>query len=354
MSFEWPLALWLLLAVPGLVAAYLWLRRRRKKVALRYASLAVVREAMGRSPGWRRHVPPVLLLLAITALVVAAARPGARITLPSDHRTIVLAIDVSLSMRASDIDPTRIAAAQTAAKAFVQAQPPDVRVALVSFAGSAAVVQPPTRSRDELVAAIDRLELQRHTAIGSGILTSLQTIFPEQAEELTAANVPGGMARAFELAQQGRSLDEKPAAAKKAFQPVPAGSHKSAAIILLTDGRRTTGPDPLDAARMAAERGVRVYTVGFGTAEGAPVTFDGWSIYMRFDEEALKGIADVTKASYFHAKSSAELVKVYEALNAQYVFERTHTEIAALFAGLAAVLTVLAGTLSILWFQRIA
>ena len=353
MSFEWPMALWLLLAVPGLVAAYLWLGRRRKKLALRFASLGVVREALGRSPGWRRHVPPVLLLVALTALIIAAARPGARITLPSDHRTIVLAIDVSLSMRANDIEPTRMAAAQAAAKTFVQSQPSDVRVALVSFAGSAAVVQPPTRNREELIAAIDRLELQRHTAIGSGILTSLATIFPEQADELTAANVPGGMARAFEQSQ-GRSLDAAPVTPKKVFQPVPAGSHKSAAIILLTDGRRTTGPDPIDAARMAAERGVRVYTVGFGTAEGAPVSFDGWSIYMRFDEEALKGIADVTKASYYHAKSSTDLVKVYESLNAQYVFERTHTEIAALFVAAAALLTVVAGTLSVLWFQRIA
>ena len=352
MSFEWPMVLWLLLAVPGLVAAYLWLKRRRKRMALRFASLGIVREALGRAPGWRRHVPPVLLLVALTALIVAAARPGARITLPSDHRTIVLAIDVSLSMRAADIEPTRIAAAQAAAKTFVHAQPADIRVALVSFAGSAAVVQPPTRNRDELSAAIDRLELQRHTAIGTGILTSLATIFPEQADELTAANVPGGMMRAFDQSQ-GRSLDAAPAPAKKAFTPVPAGSYKSAAIILLTDGRRTTGPDPIDAARMAAERGVRVYTVGFGTAEGASVSFDGWSIYMRFDEEALKGIADVTKASYFHAKSSAELVKVYEALNAQYVFERTHTEISALFAAAAAVLTVLAGALSVLWFQRI-
>lgn len=353
MSFEWPMALWLLLAVPGLVAAYLWLKRKRKKVALRYASLGVVREALGRSPGWRRYVPPVMLLVAITALIVAAARPGARITLPSDHRTIVLAIDVSLSMRANDIEPTRLGAAQAAAKQFVQAQPSDVRLALVSFAGSAAVVQPPTRNRDDLVAAIDRLELQRHTAIGSGILTSLQTIFPEQAEDLTAANVPSGMTRTFDQSQ-GRSLDEKPAQAKKAFQPVPAGSHKSAAIILLTDGRRTTGPDPIDVARMAAERGVRVYTVGFGTAEGAPVSFDGWSIYMRFDEETLKGIADVTKAGYYHAKSANDLVKIYEALNAEYVFERTHTEIAALFVAAAAVLTVVAGSLSVLWFQRIA
>ncbi|CAG0985885.1 hypothetical protein BURK1_02000 [Burkholderiales bacterium] len=352
MSFEWPQMLWLLLAVPGLVLAYLWLQRRRKRVALRFASLGVVREALGRSPGWRRHLPPVLLLFAIAALIVAAARPGARVTLPSDHRTIVLAIDVSLSMRAADIEPTRLAAAQAAAKTFVQAQPPEVRVALVSFAGSAAVVQAPTRNRDDLVAAIERLELQRHTAIGSGILASLATLFPEQAEDLTAANVSAAAGRGIEL---GRSLDAAPPAPeKKAFTPVPAGSHKSAAIILLTDGRRTTGPDPIDSARMAAERGVRIYTVGFGTAEGAPVSFDGWSVYMRFDEEALKAIADVTKATYFHAQSAADLVKVYEGLNAQYVFEHIHTEISALFAAAAAVLATLAAALSVLWFQRIA
>ena len=353
MSFEWPQALWLLLAVPGLVALYLWLQRRRKKSALRFGSLAVVREAMGASPGWRRHVPPVLLLLAITALIVAAARPGARVTLPSDHRTIVLAIDVSLSMRANDIEPTRIAAAQAAAKTFVQAQPSDVRLALVSFAGSAAIVQTPTRNREELVEAIDRLELQRHTATGTGILTSLATLFPEQASELTAANVPGGMARAFDQAQ-GRSLDAKPAPEKPAFTPVPAGSNRSAAIILLTDGRRTTGPDPIEAARMAAERGVRVYTVGFGTAEGASVSFDGWSIYMRFDEESLKAIAEATRAAYYHAKSGAELHKIYEQLNAKYVLERKHTEVGGLFAAVAALLAVLASALSVFWFRRLA
>jgi Ca-activated chloride channel family protein len=353
MSFEWPAVLWLLLAVPGLVAAYLWLGRRRKRLALRYASLGVVREAMGRAPGWKRHLPPALLLVAIVALILAAARPGARITLPSDHRTIVLAIDVSLSMRANDIEPSRIEAAQAAAKAFVNAQPADVRIALVSFAGSAAILQPATRNRDDVIAAIDRLELQRHTAIGTGILTSLAAVFPEQADDLTAANVPGGMARMF-ADSQGRSLDAAPATPKKAFVPLAPGTYKSAAIILLTDGRRTTGPDPIDAARMAADRGVRVYTVGFGTAEGAPVSFDGWSIYMRFDEEALRGIADVTKATYFHAKSATDLSKVYESLNAEYVFERAHTEIAALFAAVAAVLTVAAASLSVLWFQRLA
>ncbi len=351
MSFEWPSQLWLLALVPALVAAYVWLQRRRKRLALSYASLGIVRAAIRPGRAWRRHVPPALLLVALTLLIIAIARPAARITLPSDHRTIVLAIDVSLSMRANDVEPTRIAAAQAAAKAFVQAQPADVRVALVSFAGSAAVVQAPTRNREDLAAAIDRLELQRHTAIGSGILTSLATIFPEDADELTAANTAPPLGRGGET---GRSLDDKPKVEKKAFTPVPPGSHPSAAIILLTDGRRTTGPDPVESARKAAERGVRVYTVGFGTAEGASVSFDGWSIYMRFDEESLKAIAEATRGAYYHAKSGAELNKVYEQLNAKYVLERKHTEIGGLLAALAALFAIVAGSLSVVWFRRLA
>ncbi|MCC7113574.1 MAG: VWA domain-containing protein [Burkholderiales bacterium] len=351
MTFEWPSLLWLLALVPALVGAYVWAQRRRKRLALTYASVGLVRAAIVPGRLWRRHVPPALLLAALVLLILAVARPAARVTLPSDHRTIVMAIDVSLSMRANDVEPTRIAAAQAAAKAFVQAQPPDVRVALVSFAGSAAVVQAPTRNREDLAAAIDRLELQRHTAIGSGILTSLATIFPEDAEELTAANSLSPSARSGET---GRSLDDRTRPEKKAFTPVPPGSHPSAAIILLTDGRRTTGPDPVESARRAAERGVRVYTVGFGTAEGASVSFDGWSIYMRFDEESLKAIAEATRAAYYHAKSGAELHKIYEQLNAKYVLERKHTEVGGLFAAVAALLAVLASALSVFWFRRLA
>jgi len=341
MSFEWPSVLWLLLAVPGLIAAYLWLGRRRKRISLRYASLAVVREAAGRAPGWKRHVPPSLLLLAIVALIVAAARPGARITLPSDHRTIVLAIDVSLSMRANDIEPSRIEAAQAAAKAFVRAQPGDVRLALVSFAGSAAILQPPTRNRDDLVTAIDRLELQRHTAIGTGILTSLAALFPDQADALTAANVPSAAARAFNESA-GRSLDARPEAPKAAFTPVPPGSNKSAAIILLTDGRRTTGPDPLDVARMAADHGVRVFTVGFGTKQGGNINFGGGWMRTQLDEDTLQGIAEITGGKYFHAQSADDLRSVYESLTTQFVAETRRTEVTALLALLAALLLVLA------------
>ena len=188
MTFLWPQALWLLLGVPVLVGLYILLLRRKKKNALRYASLGIVHEALDPAQRWRRHVPPALFLLAMIALIVAIARPSATITLPSEQRTIILAIDVSLSMRANDVEPSRIEAAREAAKGFVREQPSDVRIGIVSFAGSASVVQKPTHDRDDLMAAIDRLQLQLHTAIGSGIIMSLATLFPDEGLELDIAD----------------------------------------------------------------------------------------------------------------------------------------------------------------------
>src|SRR5258706_8341227 len=231
MSFLWPQALWLLLAAPALVALYILLLRRKKKNALRYASLGLVREALGPGQRFRRHVPPLLFLLAMIALIVAIARPSATITLPSEQRTIILAIDVSLSMRANDVEPSRIAAAREAAKAFVREQPSDVKIGIVSFAGSASVVQKPTRDHDDLVAAIDRLQLQLHTAIGSGIIMSLATLFPDEGLELGIADF--GIAPLRD-GTRAKSLD-RPRDEKEKFQPVPPGSNRSAAIILLTD-----------------------------------------------------------------------------------------------------------------------
>jgi Ca-activated chloride channel homolog len=351
MTFLWPEMLWLLATVPILVGIYILALRRKKKHAVRYASLSLVREAIGPGQRFRRHVPPLLFLLAMIATIVAIARPTAVITLPSEQRIIVMALDVSLSMRATDVEPTRFAAAKEAAKAFVQEQPKDVRIAIVSFAGTASVVQSPTQNRDDLVAAIDRLELQRHTAIGSAIIVSLAALFPDDGIDLES--ILFGARPSPDGGRVGPIDKRKPEQEKKAFTPVPPGSNSSAAIILLTDGRRTTGPDPLDAARMAAERGVRVYTVGFGTKEGSSVAIDGWSIYMRFDEETLRGIADLTRAEYFHAASGTDLKKVYETLNAKFVLERKETEITALAIAVAAVLAVASGVLSILWFSRI-
>jgi Ca-activated chloride channel family protein len=342
--------LWLLLCVPALVVMYVIVLARRKKAAVRYASLDLVKEALGTRQRLRRHVPPFLLLLGITAALFAVARPTAVITLPSEQRTIILAIDVSLSMRATDVEPNRLAAAQEAAKLFIEQQPPDVRLGIVSFAGTALLVQSPTQNREDLVAAIDRLELQRHTAIGSGLIVSLATIFPEAGIDLESLLFGSGRSRD---AGRGVAINQPKGPPPQEFVPVLPGSYASAAIILLSDGRRTTGPDPLDAAKMAAERGVRVFTVGLGSAQGGMASFEGWSVYMRFDEETLRAIADVTRGEYFSASSASELKKVYETLNSKFTLERKETEVTALVTAAAALLALAAGALSLMWSSRI-
>ena len=346
MKFLWPETLWLLLALPALVAGYVVLLRRRKKVALRYASLTLVKEAMGAGQSVRRHVPPLLILLALTAMIVAVSRPVAVVTLPSQHETVILAMDVSGSMRATDVQPNRLAASQAAAKAFVAEQPPTTRIGVVSFAATASLVQTPTRNREDIIASIDRFQLQRGTAIGSGIIVSLATLFPNAGIEVSKL-IYGREAR--------RSIPLDPAreAEKKNFKPVPPGSYHSGAIILLTDGQRTTGPDSLEAARMAADRGVRVFTVGVGTKAGETIGFEGWSMRVRLDEETLKNIANATHGEYFYAGTATDLVKIYKTLNSRLVLEKKETEITALLAAAAAVMVLLAAALSLLWFNRI-
>lgn len=345
MNFLWPSLLWTLLLLPLLVLAYLWLLRRRKQTVLPYADLGLVKQALSRGSTWKRHVPPLLLLLALTALLLASARPTAVMTLPLAEQTIILAMDVSGSMRAADVQPTRLAAAQSAAKAFLSDLPRDVRVGVVSFAGTAAVVQAPTFSREDVIAAIDRFQLQRATAIGSGIVLSLATIFPDAGIDLSQVTGQRPMPQAL-----GDNNGENK---QRDFKPVEPGSYASAAIILLTDGQRTTGPDPVESARMAAERGVRVYTVGIGTKEGDTIGFEGWSMRVRLDEETLKTIADLTRAEYFYAGTAADLKKVYQTLSSRLVLEKKETEVSALFAAAGAVLALAAAALSLWWFGRV-
>jgi Ca-activated chloride channel homolog len=346
MTFLWPEMLWLLLLVPALVAGYFYMLRRKRQTALRYASLSMIKEALGPGQKFRRHIPPLLFLIAIVAMLLAVARPAAVVTLPSQHRTIILAMDVSGSMRATDVQPNRITAAQNAAKAFVKDQPSNVRIGVVSFAGTAAVVQPPTQNREDLIAAIDRFQLQRATAIGSGIIVSLATIFPDAGIDVSSLiygrNAPRGV-----------PLDQSAKTEKKDFKPVAPGSYTSAAIILLTDGQRTTGPDSIDAARMAADRGVRIFTVGFGTKSGETIGFEGWSMRVRLDEETLKTIANITRGEYFYAGSATDLNKVYESLNSRFLLEKKDMEISSLFAGAAALSALVSALLSLLWFSRI-
>ena len=349
MTFLWPQFLWLLLALPLLVAVYIWLLRRKKKMALRYASLSIVREAMGKGQSFRRHVPPVLFLLSLAAMLVASSRPFAVVSLPSQRETIMLAMDVSGSMRATDVLPNRLVASQNAAKAFLADLPRNVRVGIVAFAGTASVVQPATLSREDLVTAIDKFQLQRGTAIGNGIVVSLAELFPDAGIDL--ASMQYGRER-----QRGTSLDQssrEDKAAKKDFVPVAPGSYTSAAIILLTDGQRTTGVDSLEAAKLAADRGVRVYTVGVGTVDGETIGFEGWSMRVKLDEETLKGIARATQAEYFYAGTATDLKKVYETLSSRLAVEKKETEISGLMALVAATLALLSAGLSLAWFNRI-
>jgi Ca-activated chloride channel family protein len=344
MSFQWPALLWSLLLLPLLVLLYVWLLRRRKRSTLRLASVAIARAALGKRPGWRRHLPPLLMLAALGTLLLASARPMAVITLPLSQRTIMLAMDVSGSMRAEDVKPNRLVASQEAAKAFVNALPRDVKVGVVSFAGTAAVVQAPTTSRDDIIAAIDRFQLQRATATGSGIILSLATLFPEHNIEIS--HITGQ--RKF---PGNEPIGDKAETPK--FTPVAPGSYSSAAIIMLTDGQRTTGPDPLDAAKMAAERGVRVYTVGIGTTKGEVIGFEGWSMRVRLDEATLKVVANQTLGEYFYAGTAEDLMKVYESLSARLVVERKETEVSAIFAALGALLALVSAGLSVFWFGRV-
>jgi Ca-activated chloride channel family protein len=342
LTFLWPSMLWALLALPVIVLLYVFLITRRKKTTLRYANLGLVKEALGGRSAWRRHVPPALMFLALAALLLASSRPAALVTLPSAQETIVLAMDVSGSMRAADVLPSRLVAAQEAAKSFVADLPRNVKVAVVAFAGTAAVVQAPTLSRDDVNAAIDRFQLQRGTAIGSGIVLALATIFPEAGIDLS--QITG------ERRMPPGPNDKPP----PDFKPVPPGSYPSAAIILLTDGQRTTGPDSLEAAKMAADRGIRIYTVGIGTKEGETIGFEGWSMRVRLDEDTLKAVAKLTNADYFYAGTAADLKKVYQGLSTRLIVEKKETEISALLATLGAALVVLAAGLSVWWFGRVA
>lgn len=370
MTFIWPELLWCLLAIPLCVAAYLWLLRRRRP-AVRYAQLAWIRQAIGPGQSLRRHLPPALMLAAVAAGLIAAARPTATLTLPSDQQTIMLAVDVSLSMRAADVEPNRILAAQEAARAFIGEQPPNVRIGLVAFGGTASLVQAPTTDRDALIEAVNRFQLQRATATGSAIAVALATLFPDDGIDLqsmifgrgfgSGAGPASGsgsdprspiLPRAGGSGQSGTGAGAPATSPARVIQPVPPGSNDSAVIILLSDGRRTTGPDPIEVAKLAADRGVRIYTVGFGTLGGARVDFGEWSIYVRLDEETLKTVAQITRGEYFHAATAADLREVYRQLNSRFVLEKRETEISSLFAAAAVLLLACAVVLSLAWFGR--
>ena len=346
MSFLWPHFLWSMLALPLLPVAYLWLLRRRRKAAVRYSSLGIVRAATeGRS--WRRHVPPALLLRACAGLLLAAGRPVASVSLPWARSTIMLAMDVSLSMRVSDVKPNRMVAAQEAAKQFLRDLPQNVEVGLVTFAGTTQVAQRATLDRPALVAAIDSFQMQRATAVGNAIVVCLAELFPDHGIDL--GTLTFGASK-----PQGRSLDDRAKPPPKQITPVAPGSYDAAAIILLTDGRRTTGVDTLEAAKMAADRGVKIYVVGLGTVDGTASMGEYMSIYLQLDEPTLREVARMTGGEYHHAGTAEKLRSVYENLGSRMQVVKRETEVTGLIALAAALLAMVAAGLSLLWYGRIA
>ena len=343
MFFLWPQYLWFLPALALLPVAYVWLQRRRGSAALRYSSLGVVRAAAsGRA--WRRHLPPALLLLVCVGLLFAAARPMARVPLPWARSSILLAIDVSLSMRVTDVKPSRIVAAQEAAKLFLRELPRNIEVGLITFAGSSTVAQRATLDRESVAASIDAFQMQLGTAIGDAIVVSLAELFPDDGIDLTEMT--------YGSRPKGRSLDDKAKTPPKQVTPVAPGSYGSAAIILLSDGRRTSGIDTLAAAKMAADRGVRIYVVGLGTVEGDVSSPDGMAIYMKLDEPTLREVARMTGGEYFHAGTAETLRTVYQNLGSRVVVLKRETELTGLVTLLSAVIAIAAAALSMLWFGR--
>lgn len=357
LTFLWPKLLWLLLLVPlaaGLYVAVVW---RRRAAAARFTHLELAVGA-GRRPlaagagaAWRQAVPALLWLAALAALLAAVARPQAALTLPARLDTVILALDISGSMRATDMRPNRLAAAKEAAKTFVEGQPRQVKVGIVAIASAAAVVQSPTTEREDLLRAIDRLQPQRGTALGSGLIIALDAALPQARIDveqfINPRRPPDGAPHAA-----GRALP--PAAPAQADPERDRALGQSTAIVLLSDGVSNVGPDPLKAAAIAADYGVRVYTVGMGTPEGAIVEADGWSARVRLDEETLKKVAATTHGEYFSATDAAELKRVYQNLSMRLSFERQRpTEITALFAAVGALLATVAALLSMAWFNRI-
>ncbi len=352
MALIWPRLLFLLGLIPLLIAVYIWFLRRRRRYAVRYSSLALVREAMGRQTSWRRHIPFALFLLALSSLVVAVARPVMVVTVPTAQTTIILTIDVSGSMRSRDVYPTRMLAAENAAINFIQHQKPGTQIGLVAFSNFAEEIQQPTTDQEALQAAIESLTTGRRTAIGGGILKAIDAI--AEVDKNVAPSVTD------------TSTGVEPT-------PVPKGDYAPDIIVVLTDGVSNVGPLPTDAAKQAADRGIRVYTIGFGTANGN-IDFGqgggfggngglnnnnnfggnggflgGGGFRMGIDEATLKQVASMTGGKYYIATSATELENVFLNLPTYLIIKHETSEISVLFAAAGGLLALLAICLSLVW-----
>jgi len=354
MDFLWSGLLGLLVLLPILIAIYVWRLRRGRPSGVRYSSLALIRDAEPGSARLRRHLPVVLFIAALGAIIVAMARPVVILAVPTNQTTIILTIDVSGSMCSSDIPPSRLQAAEAAAAAFIKSQSASTRIGIVAFSGFAEVVAAPTNDQAALLNALQSLATGRRTAIGDGILASIDAISeidPSVAKSVTDS-----------------STGTAPA-------PVIKGAYAPDIIVLLTDGASNAGTPPLDAAQQAADRGVRVYTIGFGTANGGALSatcapqfqgrepgaggggggfggggFGGGGNFPRgIDEATLKQIADMTGGTYHPASTASELGTVFQNLPTNLILKHEVTEVSFGFVGLGGLLAGLAILLGKAW-----
>jgi len=327
MHFLAPEWLWMLLFVPLLVAGYFGLLQRRARQQVDLGTMGLLQTQRGRAIGWRRHVPPVLFLVGVTILFVALARPQVELDHPRREGTVVLAFDVSASMKADDLAPTRIQAAKRAARTFVSNQPGSIRIGVVSFSTASFVVQPPTRVKADVLDAINRLVPSGGTSVGQGILASLNAIagtpIPVDVEALAAG-------------------EQQPSVKFLG----------SSAIVMLTDGEDTSRLDPLAVAQIAAQSGVRIYPIGVGSAEGAVVDIEGFSVSTRLDEALLRDVAHATNGKYFRAENASQLSQIYGGIDLQLTTEGEMTEVTSIFAGVALLFLLIGGALSMLWLGR--
>ncbi len=334
MEFIWPSLLFLLLLIPLLAGLYSWMDRRRRQNTDPYGSLGFGQATDRADPGRRRHIPLALFLVGLSILIVALARPQAVVSLPRQEGTVILAFDVSGSMAAEDLEPSRIEAAKTAARQFVERQPTSVQIGVVVFSDSGFTVQAPTNDEEAILASINRLVPQRGTSLAYGILVALNTI-------------------ASDGAQPPAQLSDLTLEPTLTPTPVPRGTYEPVVIILLTDGENNAPPDPIEAARLAADRGVRVYTVGIGSQAGATLTIEGFNVLTQLNEELLIQISEITGGAYFNAVTEQELQAIYENIDPQLIVKPSKMEITSIFAGASIVILMLGGTLSLLWFSRL-
>ncbi|MCA9969700.1 MAG: VWA domain-containing protein [Anaerolineales bacterium] len=327
MTFIWPRMLFTLLLVPLAVVLYRRLQQRRQQALAGLGALGVIRDQAGRALLRRRHLPPALFLAALALLLFALARPEMRVSLPRVGGTVILAFDVSNSMLANDLEPTRMEAAKTAARAFVDAQPPTILLGVVAFSNGGLVIQPPTEDKTAVLATIDRLTPQGGTSLGQGIFTALNAI-----------------------AGEALALD---AAALEDDAPPPMPDLSSAVVILLTDGENTGPPEPLEMAQLAAEAGVRLYTIGVGSSEGAVLEIEGFSVQTQLDEALLQQLAGLTNGAYYRAADEAALREIYEGIDLQMTIRGEKIEITALIAAASLLLLLAGGGLSMRWLGRI-